>query len=77
MFIADTGNNKIRVVDPGTNLSTTIVGTGASGQIGDGGAALDAKLNSPYHVIGDAAGSLFISKETTTRSASLTIPPKL
>ena len=57
LFIADTGNNRIRKV--GTNgIITTVAGGGNSG---DGGAATNAELSSPFSVAVDATGSLFIA----------------
>lgn len=45
IFIADTGVNRIRIVDPFENQVYTIAGTGEGGYSGDGGIALKAKIN--------------------------------
>jgi sugar lactone lactonase YvrE len=60
LFIADYGNNCIRKV--GANgIITTVAGNGTNGYSGDGGAATNAELNSPYGVAVDASGNLLIS----------------
>jgi NHL repeat-containing protein len=46
IFIADTGNHRIRCVDT-SGAITTIAGTGRAGFSGDDGAALTADLNGP------------------------------
>jgi len=60
LFIADSGNNRIRRVDAGTHIITTVVGNGAPAYAGDGLAAVAASLNSPSWVAVDASGNLFI-----------------
>jgi sugar lactone lactonase YvrE len=49
IFIADTGNNRIRRVDSSGTI-TTIVGDGTQDYGGDGGPAIDAYLNGPRDV---------------------------
>jgi hypothetical protein len=66
LFIADTGNNRIRQV--GTNgVILTIAGNGAGGFSGDGGAATSAALNQPCGVAVDAFGNLFIADTDNNR----------
>src|SRR5207247_6691097 len=60
LYIADTGNNRIRKVTP-NGIIVTIAGTGAAGYGGDGGAATDAQLSSPSSVTVDAPGNLYIA----------------
>ncbi len=47
VFIADTGNHRIRKVDLATGVVTTVAGDGNQGHQGDGGAATSARLNGP------------------------------
>jgi hypothetical protein len=44
-----------------TGYITTFAGTGALGYSGDGGPAVEARLNAPIGVIADAAGNIYIS----------------
>ena len=60
VYIADTGNNRIRRVGP-NDLITTVAGSGAEGFSGDGGPATQAALNSPYSVAVDVRGNLYIA----------------
>jgi len=61
LYIADTGNNRIRRVDAITEIITTVVGNGQQGYAGDGGLAVHAQLNQPAGIAVDAAGDIFIA----------------
>lgn len=71
LFIADSGNARIRVVAKTTgsyfgvamtaNFIHTVAGTGATGSTGDGAAALAALLDTPTGVAFDATGNLYIA----------------
>ena len=60
LFIADSGNNRIRKVSA-SGIITTFVGNGSFGFSGDGGPATSATLRSPTDVAVDASGNLFFS----------------
>ncbi len=60
IYIADTNNHKIRKIDIFGDIST-VVGTGSSGDTGDGGAATSAQLDQPKYIIKDTSGNLYIS----------------
>jgi sugar lactone lactonase YvrE len=60
LFIADSGNNRIRRVDAGSQIITTVAGNGTSAYSGDGSPAVAASLNSPEWVSVDTAGNLLI-----------------
>jgi streptogramin lyase len=61
LFIADTSNHRIRRVEAGTGVITTVAGNGSFGFAGDGGAATSASLANPFGVALDGAGNLFIA----------------
>ncbi|TPW09634.1 MAG: serine/threonine protein kinase, partial [bacterium] len=66
LYIADSGNNRIRRVAPDGTI-TTIVGTGLRGFGGDGGPALEAELDYPSALAFDAAGDLWIADTYNNR----------
>ena len=66
LYIADGGNNRIRMVDT-NGIITTVAGKSGSGYSGDGGAATNAKLYSPSGVALDALGNLFIADQGNNR----------
>jgi uncharacterized protein (TIGR03437 family) len=59
IYIADTGNFRVRMVSPAGNI-TTVAGTGTSGYNGDNIPASSAELGYPQDVAVDAAGNLYI-----------------
>ena len=61
LFIADTGNHRIRRVDAGTGLISTYAGNGKGGFGGDGGPAAKASLYDPFSVALDRSGNLYIA----------------
>jgi sugar lactone lactonase YvrE len=66
LFIADTGNSRVRKVTP-AGIISTVAGTGISGFSGDGGPATAAQLVSPGGMSVDAAGNLFIADSGNSR----------
>ncbi len=60
LYIADTGNNRIRRVIP-SGIITTIAGTGTAGYAGDGDFATGAQLNAPSRVALDSSGNIYFS----------------
>lgn len=61
LYIADTGNSRIRKVTASTGYISTAVGNGTSGYSGDGAAATSAELNAPRGVAVDASGNIYIA----------------
>jgi sugar lactone lactonase YvrE len=64
LYIADTYNHRIRMVNASTGNITTIAGTGASGFGGDGGQATSAMLNYPQGLALDIADNLLFISDT-------------
>jgi sugar lactone lactonase YvrE len=60
VFIADSGNHRVRLVTRDGNIST-IAGIGIAGYSGDGGPATSGALNGPQGLAADRYGNLFIA----------------
>ncbi len=71
LYIADSGNERIRRVTTGGVIST-VAGNGTAGYSGDGGLATAAHLGYPEDVAVDAAGSLYISDHYNYRIRRVT-----
>jgi sugar lactone lactonase YvrE len=67
VYIADSGNHRIRRVEASTNTITTFAGNGAAGYNGDGALATQAALNNPTGLCFDTAGNLFIADRNNQR----------
>jgi uncharacterized protein (TIGR03437 family) len=77
IFIADTGNNRIRLVTP-DGLIHTIAGQTAAGFSGDGGPAAAAQINAPGGLLLDGAGDLYFADTGNNRVRRLVpqaVPP--
>ena len=61
LLIADRSNNRIRRVDAGTGVMSTVAGNGAGGFSGDGGPATAASFLWPTSVAVDGDGNVFIA----------------
>jgi hypothetical protein len=60
LYIADSGNNRIRKMTLGSGMITTVAGNGSAGYSGDNGLATSAELNAPASLAIDSAGDLYI-----------------
>ncbi|MBB5061413.1 sugar lactone lactonase YvrE [Granulicella aggregans] len=67
LYIADTGNQRIRKVTKTTGFITTIAGNGTSGYSGDGGLPTSAKLNYPQGIAVDTTGNIYIADTSNSR----------
>jgi uncharacterized protein (TIGR03437 family) len=66
VYIADSGNSRVRRVSPDGTIST-VAGNGTPGYGGDGGAAASAQLYTPTAVAVDASGNLYIADFNNSR----------
>lgn len=67
LYIADTGNNRVRKIDASGIITTVAGSSGVGGFGGDGGPATSALLNYPVAVAVDAAGNLYIADSLNSR----------
>jgi len=67
LYITDVNNNRIRKVDVGTGIITTIAGNGTAGFSGDGGPATSAALNFPDGIGLDAAENIYFGDALNNR----------
>jgi DNA-binding beta-propeller fold protein YncE len=60
LYLADTGNHRIRKIDP-NGIITTVAGNGSADFSGDGGPATAAALRFPTDVDVDSEGNVYIA----------------
>ena len=72
LYISDSGNACIREVTPDGIIHTVAGSITNAGYSGDGGPALQAKLNSPEGIALDAAGNLYIADTGNNRIRMVT-----
>jgi uncharacterized protein (TIGR03437 family) len=61
VYLADTGNARIREIVLKTGNMITFAGNGVVGYAGDGGAAVNASLSRPCGLAFDASGNLYVA----------------
>jgi PKD repeat protein len=71
VYIADSGNHKIRRVTA-QGVISTFAGTGTAGFTGDGGQATSAQLSGPFGVTVDAGGNVYIGDTGNNRIRRVT-----
>jgi len=67
IYISDSNNNRVRVVNPATGIITTYAGNGYNLYGGDNGPAVNASVNRPEGLAVDAAGDLYIADNGNNR----------
>lgn len=74
LFISDTGNNKIRVVEHRSQRIFTIAGDGRRGYRGDNsGRSTEARFNHPTGLTVDSKGSIYVSDTDNQRIRRISI----
>ncbi len=63
VYIGDAGCGRIRRIDAGTGIITTVAGIGLQGYTGDGGPAVRARIGSPTAVRVDGSGHLYFADD--------------
>ena len=71
LYIADSSNNRVRVVNT-SGIISTVAGNGTAGYGGDGGPATSAELNNPYSVAVDTSNNLYIADQNNHRVRKVT-----
>jgi len=71
LFIADSGNNRVRKLNLATGIIATVAGNGNAGSSGDTGAATSGELSNPVAVTLDAKGNLYIADAGNDRIRSV------
>jgi len=71
LFIADTGNQRLRWVTP-SGLITTFAGSGTGGYTGDGGLAINAEFYYPTGIFEDASGNFLVADSLNLRIRGIT-----
>ena len=66
VYIADSGDHRIRMVDTGGTIST-VAGTGTRGFSGDGGPATSAEFDSPAGVAAGSDGAIYVADRRNHR----------
>jgi hypothetical protein len=79
IYIADSNNQVIRMVNAATGIISTIAGNGTGGYSGDGGASTKAQVNNAYGLSLDEYANLYIadSQNSAVRKISFTSAPLL
>ena len=72
LYIADTGNHRVRVIDSQANVRT-VAGNGVAGYAGDGGQAALARLNGPVSLAIDDQARLYIADRGNHRIRQVTL----
>jgi uncharacterized protein (TIGR03437 family) len=67
LYIADSGNNRVRRVDGASGIISTIAGGDTNGFSGDGGPAVNSLLSHPWGIAVDATGAVYIADMVNSR----------
>ena len=67
VYISDTGNSRVRMIDHTTGLIQTLAGTGIGGFDPDGAAATSTRISGPFGVALDLSGNLIFADSGNNR----------
>jgi sugar lactone lactonase YvrE len=67
VWVADRGNHKLRRIDRGTGVISTLAGDGRPGSSGDGGPSSLAQLSEPMAVVLEGNGDLLVADSGNRR----------
>ena len=67
LFVADTGNQRVRRIAAGTGIITTVLGDGVAASSGEGAPATAFPVNAPRGLTTDARGNLYVTSSTALR----------
>ncbi|MEP7352462.1 MAG: IPT/TIG domain-containing protein [Acidobacteriota bacterium] len=73
VYFCDTLNNRIRKINAADQILSTVVGGGDANYGGDGGPAIDAKLNGPLGISFDSLGNMYIADTGNHRIRKVTL----
>jgi len=73
LFIAETGDGRVRRVDGTTGIISTVAGGGQNAEGGDGGPATSASFDYPVGVAVDGAGDLFVAEAAGQRVRQIAV----
>lgn len=59
ILVTEVGRHRIWQIDPRDHSCSVLIGSGIAGYTGDGGPALEARLNEPYEIREDPDGNLY------------------
>jgi DNA-binding beta-propeller fold protein YncE len=74
LYVADTNNHRVRVIDLSTGIITTFAGNGQAGFSGDGGLATAASFSRPFGVAFDREGNLYVTDTFNNRIRKVVHP---
>ncbi|MGN6637942.1 MAG: T9SS type A sorting domain-containing protein [Mucilaginibacter sp.] len=66
LYVADEGNNLVRMITTSGAVVTTLAGSGTRAELD--GTGTSAEFYSPYAIVSDGAGNLYIGDDRTTNS---------
>ena len=75
LYIADSGNNRVRKVYASTGIIETVTGNDSEQFAGDGGPANQASLYAPYALFFDQSGNLFLADTLHNRIRRILATP--